>query len=116
VSTPTTGQAAERSTTADAIPIACTLDPQALPGRLEKWRAILDQATSRTARPDGMLRIELAGDVPLGHLADLVAAEQRCCAFLSFAITVDHRGLGLEVDAPADAQQAVAALFGEVAA
>ena len=33
----------------------------------------------------------------------LVAAEQDCCQFLRFAITVDTRGVGLEVRGPADA-------------
>ncbi len=35
-----------------------------------------------------------------------------CCAFFSFAITVDGRGLALEIRAPADAEDLVVALFG----
>lgn len=93
-------------------PIACTLDVGAVPERLAQWRAILDQAGARTAADDGALRVELDADIALGELARLVAAEQRCCAFLSFAITVDARGVGLEVRAPQGATDIVAALFG----
>jgi hypothetical protein len=51
----------------------------------------------------------------LPELARLVAAEQACCAFLSFRITVDQRGVGLEVRAPAGADEIVTALFGAAA-
>ena len=50
--------------------------------------------------------------VPLDELMRLTAAEQDCCQFLTFAITVDTRGIGLEVTAPADALPIVQSLFG----
>lgn len=109
------GRSAQRHLAAEAEdPGACTLDAEALPVRLEEWRAMLDRATSRAAGPDGTVRVEFAPDMPLRDLADLVEAEQRCCAFFSFTITVDHRGVGLEIGAPEGAQQAVTALFGAV--
>ncbi len=46
------------------------------------------------------------------RLADLVASEQRCCAFFCFAIAVDHRGVGLEIEAPAGADRLVTDLLG----
>jgi hypothetical protein len=118
--TPTTG-AASNSTTVTLVakpldePIACTLEPDAMGERLADWNATLARATARIASPDGGLRIEFDDDIDLGSLARLVAAEQHCCAFLSFALTVDHRGLGLEVRAPADAAGIVDELFGDVA-
>jgi len=51
-------------------------------------------------------------DVPLHCLIDLVAAEQACCQFFTFAITVDSRGVALEVEAPAEAQPIITTLFG----
>jgi len=45
-------------------------------------------------------------------LTDLVAAEQQCCRFFGFAITIDERGLALEVRAPSEPQPIVTALFG----
>jgi MerR family copper efflux transcriptional regulator len=86
-----------------------------MPGRLSDWRAVLGHVTSRTSTPDGTLRVELDDGVALGDLAQLVGAEQQCCAFFSFAITVDGRGIGLEVRAPDGATDIVASLFGQPA-
>jgi DNA-binding transcriptional MerR regulator len=96
-------------------PIVCTLEPAAMPDRLVDWQSVLDHARSRRAAPDGTLRVELDDAIDVGELARLVAAEQRCCAFFSFAITVDHRGIALQVGAPAGAEEIVAALFGQPA-
>jgi hypothetical protein len=92
--------------------IACTLAPDAMPDRLADWRALLDRARARIPMSDGGLRVELGADVSIEALARLVAAEQGCCAFFSFAITVDSRGTALEVRAPEDASEIVTALFG----
>lgn len=99
----------------DGRPITCTLEPDALPDRLVDWQAILGQARSRTTAADGALRVEFDVDLELGELARLVTAEQHCCAFISFAITVDARGIALEVHAPGDASDIVASLFGQPA-
>ncbi|MEO7555162.1 MAG: hypothetical protein ABIV94_00985 [Acidimicrobiales bacterium] len=97
-------------------PIACTLDSGAMPDRLADWRALLDHTKSRTAAADGALRVEFNDRVELGELARLVLVEQQCCAFFSFAITIDGRGVALEVRAPAGAAAVVASLFGSPAA
>ena len=96
----------------DEPPIACTLDGAAVPDRLAEWRALLEQARSHTYAPDGALRIEFAGSDALGELTRLAVVEQHCCAFFSFTITVDARGIALEVRAPDGAADAVTALFG----
>lgn len=95
----------------DAAPVACTLEPGSVPDRLAEWRAILDSAPARTRTEDGALRVELSPDVDVGELAQLVAAEQQCCAFFSFAITVDQQGVALEVRAPDGAEAVGASLF-----
>jgi DNA-binding transcriptional MerR regulator len=94
------------------VPIACTLEPDEMPARLAGWQAILGAVRARQATEAGGLRLQLSDDVDLAELSRLVVAEQRCCAFLSFAITVDGRGVGLEIDSPAGAADLVAALFG----
>ena len=96
-------------------PIACTLELAAMPGRMADWQTVLDHARSRSTAPDGTLRVELDDTVDLGELARLVAAEQHCCAFFSFAITVDHRGIAVQVGVPAGAEEIVASLFGQPA-
>ena len=92
-------------------PIACTLEPTAMPDRLDEWRAVLDRATTRSRAADGALRVQFGADVDLAGLARLVAAERSCCAFFAFTITVDDRGVALEVRAPAEADDIVESLF-----
>lgn len=91
--------------------IACTLTADQMPDRIAGWQQLLDHVTGRDAI-DGGLRLTLADSAPLDELVRLAVAEQGCCAFFSFAITVDHRGIALEVQAPADAGELVTAVFG----
>jgi hypothetical protein len=100
-------------TKGDGPPIACTLAPADVPDRLADWQAVLARAGRRTLGADGMLRIELADGVALDELTRLVVAEQGCCAFFAFAITIDGRGVGLEVRAPDGATELVTSLFGQ---
>lgn len=101
----------ERTTAAEPL-IACTLEPDAVQARLAHWRALLDQARGRSRTDEGSLRVDFDGGVDLVELARLVEAEQRCCAFFAFAITVDQRGVGLEVRTPEGADDLARALFG----
>jgi MerR family transcriptional regulator, copper efflux regulator len=98
-------------------PLACSLAGGEVDDRMGEWTAVLAHATDRGTTPDGGLRLALDADAPLDDLLRLVTAEQECCAFFSFAVTVDTRGLGLEVRAPAgaEAQAMVDALFGAAA-
>jgi DNA-binding transcriptional MerR regulator len=94
--------------------IACTLEggPAAIEARVQEWQAVLGHVRSREAGPDGALRLTFANAIPLAELARLVTAERQCCRFFAFSITVDERGIGLEVRAPQDAGPLVASLFG----
>jgi MerR family transcriptional regulator, copper efflux regulator len=96
----------------EEVPIACTLAPGDLPARLDAWDQVLAGAIGRLALPSGGLRIEFADTIDVESLARLVAAEQDCCAFFEFAITVDRRGIALEVDASAEARDLVTGMFG----
>jgi DNA-binding transcriptional MerR regulator len=92
-------------------PIACTLDATMLPGRLDDWHTMLGHVVQREAI-DGGVRVELDGSTPIAELARLVDAEHGCCQFFDFAITVDSRGLGLEIRSQDDALPLVHSLFG----
>ena len=93
------------------VPIACSLEPEEMPGRLQEWRDLLAAGVTRTPL-EGGVRVEFGADAPLGQIARLVAAEHDCCRFFSFAVTADHRGVGLEVTAPDDGQELLATVFG----
>ncbi|HMJ76818.1 MAG TPA: MerR family transcriptional regulator [Iamia sp.] len=100
---------------APEVPIACSLPAGGLEDRTAEWSALLDHVTAREATVDGGLRLALDPATPVAEVARLVTAEQDCCAFFSFAVTVDVRGLALEVRAPDDAASLVDALFGAAA-
>lgn len=95
--------------------VACTLPSEAVAHRVRAWRSVLAHVDHRSSLPGGGLRVGLGADVPLAELTRLVVAEQACCTFFAFTITVDERGIALEVRAPADAGAIVAAVFGETA-
>lgn len=96
-------------------PVACSLSAAGIEDRTAEWAAVLDHVTGREATVDGGLRLALDPAAPVAELAQLVTAEQDCCAFFSFAVTVDARGLALEVRAPDGAATMVDALFGAAA-
>lgn len=99
---------------ADPI-IACTLSADQMTDRLDDWQTLLAHVTDRARTADGGLRLTLDQDVPLDELTRLAVAEQGCCAFFAFALTVDDRGVALEVRAPDDATDIVTAVFGDAA-
>lgn len=100
---------------AATTPVACSLEPEAVPGRVDDWQHMLARATSRTAIDGGVaLHFPATPDVA-GELARLAAAEQQCCAFFDFRITIAGPAIVLEVRAPADAHDVVTAMFGAAA-
>lgn len=94
----------------DEPALACSLSTGSIQRRMEEWRSVLGHAVLREPTPDG-LRAVFAASAPLAELMRLVTAEQDCCPFLRFAITVDTRGVALEVGAPDDAMAIVESLF-----
>ncbi len=92
-------------------PIACTLNGESMAARLLEWRRLLSFVTARKSI-DGGVRLELAAAAPVDEIARLATAEQDCCPFLSFAITVDSRGVALEARGPAEALPIMHAVFG----
>ncbi len=95
----------------DPVPIACTLTSRSMRGRLAEWQLLLSHVVGREPIDHG-LRATFGSVTPLDELMRLVAAEQDCCQFFEFAITVDSRGIALEVRSPADALPVLQSLFG----
>lgn len=92
-----------------AAPVACSLTGEGLHERTVQWREAVDGAI-RAAVPEG-LRLTL----PVGRaarIAELAAAEQRCCPFFDFRLHLDGPRLHLEVRAPADGGALLTDLFG----
>src|SRR5262249_23849390 len=67
--------------------VGCTLGAAAPPPRLAAWADVLRGVTARDELDaDDGVRLRFDDDVDPAALAALAAAEQRCCAFLAFAI------------------------------
>jgi DNA-binding transcriptional MerR regulator len=99
--------------TAPAPPVACSLEVGRRQGRVMEWSAVVGRASGRLPLPGGVA-LTFAHDPELTvELARLAAAEHACCTFFDFDLRVDAAGLRFEVRAPAEAQDAVAAVFGE---
>jgi MerR family transcriptional regulator, copper efflux regulator len=79
--------------------VACSLGADDIVVRLTEWQEVLRDAVERRAIPGGV-RLDLGTRAPVAEIARLAAAEHDCCPFLSFTLTVDGRGVALEVTAP----------------
>jgi DNA-binding transcriptional MerR regulator len=100
-----------KPTAAGEPAIACTLSAGSMKGRIADWQSLLAHVTRREPIGGGV-RSVFSPSVPVGDLMRLVAAEQDCCQFFRFAITVDTSGVALEVRAPQDALEIVRSMFG----
>jgi hypothetical protein len=95
----------------DDAPIACTLSAAGMEAQLAAWRDLLTGVTEREPLDEG-LRLTFGPGTDPAAVATLAAAEHGCCAFLRFALTINARGLALEVRTREDTQEVLVALFG----
>lgn len=105
---PATEQEAERWQTA---PVACSLTGKDMIERATAWHTVLDGAP-RAPISSG-LRVTLPTE-RAPQIAELAAAEQRCCPFFDFRLHLNGPDLHLEVRAPAEGAELLAELFGPI--
>jgi MerR family transcriptional regulator, copper efflux regulator len=91
---------------AKEVPIACTLSSDDIKRRVADWHLLLDDRTTQTPL-DGGVHLAFAATVDVQELTRLVVAEQDCCRFFAFAITVDDRGVGLDIRGPLEALEPI---------
>jgi hypothetical protein len=94
------------------LPIACTLTADELPARLAEIRAVSRHALRAKAATGthAVLSFDPAPGVR-DRLAAIVAAESRCCAFLTMALVDEPGAITLTIDAPEDAGPVLDALL-----
>ncbi|MGW6128727.1 MerR family transcriptional regulator [Cellulomonas sp. NPDC055163] len=98
---------------ASAAPaIACSLDAGSVPHRIGDWQALLARAVRREPIDGGVALTFVALPELAAEAARLAAAEQDCCTFFTFTLRLTTGHLRLEVQAPEDAADALAAMFG----
>ena len=100
-----------RTSPPDPPPVACTLAGDQVADRVGAWQAIAASATNRAATLDGT-RLRFDRGVDLAELAALVVAEQDCCRFFSFTLTIGIDEVVLDVAAPPDARSMIDTLIG----
>jgi hypothetical protein len=111
---PTTSGPTAPAITPAGRPIVCTLDANggSMAERLGEWRTVLAQATGREAIDEGVA-VTFGHDIArTAELARLLAAEYSCCSFASYHLTIDGRGVRMEIRTPPEARDALAAVFG----
>ena len=91
---------------AKEVPIACTLSSDDMKLRVADWHRVLDDTTARTPL-DGGLHLAFAATIDVQELTRLVVAEQDCCRFFAFAITVDDHGVGLDIRGPLESLEPI---------
>lgn len=93
------------------LPLACSLTATELPQRLDEiaelGRAALVDAWAEEARAE--LRFA-AGAGVRERVEAIVAAESKCCAFLTMAVTAESDTVVLTIDAPDGADTVLAEL------
>lgn len=83
-------------------PVACSLTADELDDRERAWRTLAAGA-ERHAVPEGV-RLTVPAE-RAGMLAQLCAAEQRCCPFFDFRLHLDGPVVHLEARAPVEAAE-----------
>lgn len=96
----------------DGPAIACTLATSQRVEQADRWRSMLTAVTGRSAISGGLRLSFDPGRVRLGELAELAAAESRCCRFFEISLHLTDP-VTMDVRAPAGALVLVHELFGE---
>jgi hypothetical protein len=93
-------------------PLACTLSPRDYTARIAELRALIARALrTREQTATGERLVFDAAAVTERELRDVIGAEASCCAFLTFELDRDKRGLVLDVSGPADGRRLIGELF-----
>lgn len=100
---------------ADEPVIACSLGAGAVPDRISEWQALAARATNREPITGGVALVFPASPGLVTDAARLAAAEQDCCTFFTFTLQLTTGQVRLEIQAPEDASEIVAAMFGATA-
>ena len=99
----------------DAPVIACSLDAGSVPDRISDWQALAARAVSRGPITGGVSLQFVASPDLVAEVARLAAAEQDCCTFFTFTVQLTTDRVRLDVQAPDEAADVVAAMFGTAA-
>ncbi|MEO5876826.1 MAG: hypothetical protein ABIS86_03395 [Streptosporangiaceae bacterium] len=82
-------------------PIMCTLSPNSMVDRLTEFEALFAEHLAAVEREPLHLRLTFTVDAGQeAEARELFAAEQQCCAFLTFTYDRTDAGLAVSITAP----------------
>ena len=99
------------------VPIACTLTPGEAVDRVGDWARLLADQTGQPRRTADDTTAAITVTFPpdpdvAARAAELAAAEQACCAFIDFTLTIGRTGTTLTATTLLDAAPIIDALLG----
>lgn len=99
-------------------PEDCTLPTAERPLRAGEFTDLFRHAVTGAERPgSGRLRLTLRRDRQIAaQVADLAAAETKCCSFFTFTLTVASDSLVLDIEVPPARKSILDALAGQARA
>jgi len=92
-------------------PVVCTLGDGEREGRAAAWRAALAAATGRHETAGGV-RLRYPREVDVAALAGLAAAENDCCRWATFTVTIEPGGVTVDVTGPEAARASIVRMYG----
>ncbi len=81
------------------LAVECSLTDGDQARRLSEWQRVVAGSLAQMQLPDGV-RLTLPENVDVARLAELAAAERRCCPGLHFRIELSSAAVTLEVSGP----------------
>jgi hypothetical protein len=95
------------------VPIACTLTPEGVVGRMEEWRTFLSTMVTKIERTTNQATLILCeGSKALVTAIDLAEREKACCPFFQFSIEIEGLEGRLLVGVPMEAEQILTNFLG----
>ena len=102
----------DKADSSSGVPIVCTLGPDNLDDRIASWQRIVADAQIGREGIEGGVRLRLPRSTDIAELAQLVADEQTCCSFFTFALTIDRGAVVLDIIAPDEGLAMIHAVVG----
>ena len=94
--------------------VACSLNEAQLLNRLEEWRRVTSQATSRRVEKAGIVSTYPREEHVVQELRRLIEAENQCCSFMKFEGRQRADELEVELRVPEGMSESLAQMLGLV--
>ena len=94
--------------------LACSLNGPELIKRVEEWRRLTSQATSRRVEEAGIVSTYPREERVVQELRRLIAAEGECCSFMKFEVRERPDEVEVELRVPEGMTESLAQMLGLV--